>query len=618
MRKVFFVVLALVAFILSSCIGPTPLVPPNIPTDAPIQDGQTNVDVDGVLLQWAATGENLTYDLYLRRVTRSVGTWQLVASNLTEPRYVLTNLEPNSKYEWKVLSRDPRGRTVESPIFSFETAPHLYVVQAVEYNSGGPVEGVLVCFFDESELLVQKTTNAEGLVKFATDRESLKIVMKKYARGVSIVEGLKPTGKEAKTVPIRLATNHPDPNDPINSNLALNVEILDLSNNPIDITQPITANFKVQITFNTQHLPRLIYSKLGSIPGAGTITNPRSSASNVYLATFTMGIAGFKGEVPLYVVAYDANDNRYEKIIYLTIQQSTYALDNLYRPEKDLLMAITRRRGIEFYSLPGLENILPEVAPEGSNLLVLIRWKLWSAASGKDRPDAYNVYRSFDGENYTLIATVPYSTTYNYAYDFSSELSPGKRVWYAVSAVKGDFETELVDFGSVVPLDVFNVQLISPADKETNVSRRPIFKFKPTKQLFSPEGTVTYNFNVAIYPWVQSETYPMTAFDEEGNLVNFSTTNTNVVEVSFAEHKWYMFWVASGVVSPLFECPDMLEAGQTYDWTVGYAYAIVEDEDSVAISVACDWIYSSLRYRFDPISYMEQDAFNQFTVGSGL
>jgi len=618
MRKSLLAVLALVAFILSSCVGPTPLVPPSIDPNAPVQDGETNVDVDGVLLEWVATGEDLTYDLYIRRVTKSVGAWQLVASNLTEPRYVLTDLEPNSKYEWKVVSRDPRGRTVESPIFSFETAPNLYIVQAVEYNSGGPVEGVSVCFFDESELLIQKTTNAEGLVKFATDRETLKIVMKKYGRGVSIVEGLRQTGKEAKTVPIRLATNNPDPNDQINSDLALNVEILDLSNNPIDISQPIGADFKVKVTFTTQQLPRYIYSKLGSVPGAGLITSPRWLASNVYETTFTMGIAGFKGEVPLYVVAYDANDNRYEKIIYLTIQPNAYAEDNLYRPEKDLLMAITRRRGVEFYSVPGFENISPEVAPEGSNLLVLVRWKLWSADTGKDRPDAYNVYRSFDGENYTLIATVPYSTTFNYAYDFSSELSPGKRVWYAVSAVKDDFETELIDFGSVVPLDSFNVQLISPADKETNVSRRPIFKFKPTKQLTSPEGTVTYNFNVAIYPWVQSEIYPITAFDQEGRLVNFSTTSANIVQVPFAEHKWYMFWVSGGSVVPLYEYPDMLEAGQTYDWTVGYAYAIVEDDDSVAISVACDWIYSSLRYGVDPIIIMEQDVFNQFTVGSGL
>ena len=122
-----------------------------------------------------------------------------------------------------------------------------------------------------------------------------------------------------------------------------------------------------------------------------------------------------------------------------------------------------------------------------------------------EKPEAYVIYRSFDGENWEKIG-VAGSNAIIYR-DPSPQLEPGKRVWYKVSSWYPDGESTPVMLGSVVPLDNFNVILLEPKDGDINVSRDPIFMWMPDKELTSPEGTVTYEYAIWLYDLVQSETH---------------------------------------------------------------------------------------------------------------
>ena len=84
-----------------------------------------------------------------------------------------------------------------------------------------------------------------------------------------------------------------------------------------------------------------------------------------------------------------------------------------------------------------------------------------------------------------------------------------------MSSYRGTEESELVALGSVVPLDSFNVNLKSPADRATNVSRQPTFVWEPTKELTSPESDVEYYYTMWIYDLVHSENYILGILQED-------------------------------------------------------------------------------------------------------
>lgn len=134
-----------------------------------------------------------------------------------------------------------------------------------------------------------------------------------------------------------------------------------------------------------------------------------------------------------------------------------------------------------------VENSFSSI-PEDSNLWIEIYWYDYDDAFWKKeqtiKPDGYNVYRSFDGVDYTKVAT----TTNGSYIDYSSDLKVGKETWYKVSSYKDGEESNKVKLGSVTPLDTFNVRLISPKDKALDVSVQPTFVWEPTKKLISSES----------------------------------------------------------------------------------------------------------------------------------
>jgi hypothetical protein len=200
--------------------------------------------------------------------------------------------------------------------------------------------------------------------------------------------------------------------------------------------------------------------------------------------------------------------------------------------------------------------------------------------------------------------------------DESDELEAGRRTWYAVSSYRGNEESALVELGSVVPLDTFNVVLISPSDQEKDVSRQPTFIWEPTNELTSPESEVEYHYTMWIYDLVQSENFILPGILKGTTVIpyDFMTIEAEEVFVTFLgsegssgydDLSWFLY-LPDGIY---YYEDDKLEPAKTYDWGVEYAYAVAYDMDSVSVSVAID-----NGYNINPEDDIMPEKQNEFTT----
>jgi len=654
MRKYFYVVVLLISlFTISAC---TILLnnPPNKPSNPYPENGATNVPLD-VTLTWEASdpdGDTLKFDLYFgddRNPPR-------IESNLTENSYGPLELEDDKTYYWKVVAKDPDGKTATSPVWSFSTGalePITGSFIVVEYRTGSAVEGANVVVKSGDDILAQDVTDENGQVTFNLGGfpEKIDVELKKQEHALSKIEGLKTEelAYNVKEVQLRTAKLDRDPDSQTFPEVTLS--FFDLQGNELDTTN-ITENFTLRVDVETDNHPSVIYAKIGSVPGSGSL-GERDIASDTPTATFTnIDVSTFYGEVPLYVVVFDYNDNGVEKIEYITINREVEEVEeSLFIPVSPVdlgyvgIVAYTRNQGIEFYNNDKLlkivsdkfdfngPNNLPqdfeplknfgtgiEAAPKGTNLWIEVSWIDYDTLAyygfvepNVVRPDGYNVYRSFDGVNYRKIATV----ASGFYLDPSAQNEVGKEVWYAVSSYRGNEESELVEVGSVVPLDSFNVNLKSPADRETDVSRQPTFVWEPTKELTSPESIVEFYYTIWIYDLVQSENYIFPGILEGAtfDFYEFATVGAQEISVTFKGNEgspeyedlnWFLNLPDGIYVYPYNE----LEPAKTYDWGVDYAYAVSYDSDSLAYSIAIDY-----GWEIDPFGGVMPEMHNEFTTG---
>jgi hypothetical protein len=274
---------------------------------------------------------------------------------------------------------------------------------------------------------------------------------------------------------------------------------------------------------------------------------------------------------------------------------------------------------VKYFELKDLVGGLESV-PESSNLWIEVNWYDYYEALQKGlidydefiKPDGYRIYRHFGDSNYTQIATV---TNSSYL-DESDELEAGRRTWYAVSSYRGNEESALVELGSVVPLDTFNVVLISPSDQEKDVSRQPTFIWEPTNELTSPESEVEYHYTMWIYDLVQSENFILPGILKGTTVIpyDFMTIEAEEVFVTFLgsegssgydDLSWFLY-LPDGIY---YYEDDKLEPAKTYDWGVEYAYAVAYDMDSVSVSVAID-----NGYNINPEDDIMPEKQNEFTT----
>ncbi|HHV01243.1 MAG TPA: hypothetical protein GXX68_03525 [Defluviitoga tunisiensis] len=654
MKKLYYVLTALVCVLMLFSCAPILNKAPNKPTNPTPANGASNVPIN-VTLKWEATdpdGDTLKFDLYFGEQSNP----PLKESNLTTKSYGPLELENDKTYHWKVVAKDPDGKTATSPVWSFSTGalvpiPGSFIV--VEYNTGSAVEGATVVIKNGEDILAQGTTNEKGEVTFNVRGfpEKIDVELKKQEYALSKIEGLKVEDivGDFKEVQLRTAKLSTDPDSQTFPEVTL--IFFDLDGNELDTTN-ITDNFTLRVNVETDNHPSTIYAKIGNVPGAGFL-GERKLASDTKTATFTnIDVSTYYGEVPLYVVFYDYNDNRVEEIEYITINRQVEEVEGrLFVPVSPVdfgyvgIVSYTRNQGVEFYSRDKIieiasekvsdytRNNLPkglnplknfgkslEAAPKGTNLWIEISWLDYDTLNSYGlvgpnvvRPDGYNVYRSFDGVNYRKIATVGSG----YYLDPSAQNEVGKKAWYAVSSYRGTEESELVALGSVVPLDSFNVNLKSPADRATNVSRQPTFVWEPTKELTSPESDVEYYYTMWIYDLVHSENYIFPGILEEDTvyMYDFATVGATEVSVTFKGNEgspeyedlsWFLY-LSDGIY---FYGDIELEPGKTYDWGVDYAYAVSYDSDSLAWSIAIDYGWD-----IDPLGGVMPEIQNEFTTG---
>ncbi|OOC42070.1 hypothetical protein [Thermosipho sp. 1074] len=515
-----------------------------------------------------------------------------------------------------------------SGCFLVDTTPVTLKVYVTDYNSGAAVSDAKISLLHNGieKLDIYTNEKGEALINLPTNRDIIYVdlIVTKDGHSVTRINNLKlEKGKEnIFETQLRVSSSgKTNVLEPLTVNLELygdsamskNLSFVD---NVLDVSTD-TLYYKVTVESN-EYKEKYIYVKLGSVPGSGFFTNPRD-INYGSPAEGSISTVGFDGLVPLYVAAFDQNENLVVNVYYLNIHRKGKSVDNYYQVEyKDgaRIFAYTRRGGIAFYG--GSDKInkkaditlrKPQAAPEkDTNLWVEVKWISWeqsSASSTTDQPDAYVVYRSFDGESFEEIATVPEG--YNYYRDKSPRLEVGKEVWYKVGAKYGDYVATPTLLGSVVPLDIFGIKYISPVDGATNVSTNPIFSWEIVNPVESKEGTPVYYFDIWLYDNTVNDSGYYSLSKSGYPKYNFLITTATSVEIEFSNPPLGLWWVdyAAKTWYPYVT----LQKNKTYEWGNELAVAVVSDEDSEAYS-----IYADLGKIFDPFK-IEAEIYNTFTTG---
>jgi|GEM_PF-2267082 len=96
-----------------------PNLPPEKPHTPNPEDG-TEIQSTSLTLSWLCAdpeGENISYSIYFGDKAYP----PLVESNLTERSYLLTGLDMNTTYYWRIVAKDPQNNTSESFVWHFST-----------------------------------------------------------------------------------------------------------------------------------------------------------------------------------------------------------------------------------------------------------------------------------------------------------------------------------------------------------------------------------------------------------------------------------------------------------------------------------------------------------------
>jgi hypothetical protein len=567
-------------------------------------------------------------------------------------------------------------------------------LRVVGFSSGSRVEDADIKVVDpEGKVLLTSKSSSESdstllKVPLYHETEFVDVLVTKEGHGASKLVDLKLEDGEKIEEEIVLKTAELNSDPSVEEFPEVEIEFMTPEGTPINIDEEvIKGDFVVSVKINkTKWESQFVYSPLfNRIPRAGVLTPERAIVYEDE-AEFNVDInAADNGLNKLYLVLYDENGNRLQYVFYINVlkPEKEIEIDQMYdaipmiEEEIPNIFSFTRRRGVEFYGgvpTPNFEgknlsfdqeidleqNISKELegirepysAPKDANLFVQLYWFDYDSSAyfglveeGQLRPDGYNVYRSFDGENYKKIGYmssdfVMYNAYYNYYYlhlgypmsslfplfvDGSAELEAGKETWYGVTSVYGDKESDMVDLGSVVPLDKFNVVLEEPLDGSVDVSRAPTFKWSPDNTLTSTEGTVTYNYNIFIYDRTQADNGLIVPFSDVGSELSgftFSDTSASQIIAPFTGYNteenwgytWYYFNEYGLTVIPYDY--EVLQPNKTYGWGVNVAYADVLDEDSWSLSIAADFRLRDTSWGIDPYPYgMEPDLHADFTTG---
>lgn len=408
-----------------------------------------------------------------------------------------------------------------------------YVVQD---NAGAPVVGSLVSV---DGLQTTTTTDSNGFFSLKLPAGTYNLNFTKAGYAGSRIEGLKLQGDLGPIQVIQKQAANPS--------LATAPPTLSVTTGPggcgsiqpnVDFASVTQAQgcvpFRIKaIPQGNGNLIRYIYAGLGKTPGSGFFTSPRfiwtgdTGGPDTGDQTLSgANVAGINGPTTFEVVAYDLNNNRVHRIYYLDFQQSQ-AGNTVSSIANFQVLAVTLAQAVGFYtppkpvrlSLPGTSGISLEGAPSPDSTL----WVQLSWTYNGNPPDRFEVYRSFDGNNFTKIAVLRGSArAYN---DPSPTLAVGRRVYYRVDAIGNNVAQGPVL--ATTPLDRFTVHLLSPAKNETNVSVTPTLSWSVSQKvgdlrLFAP-FILDYPQQGEYFIWTPGLSNPPVLFNDANLTVNGNT-----------------------------------------------------------------------------------------------
>ncbi len=493
-----------------------------------------------------------------------------MVENLTDSVFYLDDLE-TGPHILKVVSRSGFDE-VRFEVIEVDATLVIYVTSS---TSGPAVSGVEVVSGSSTAL-----TNDEGIatLKLRTNRRFVDLHLFKYGYARSDVIDLPiiPNGTRTYHVLVRKPFLSLDPRN--EKMIEVDAEFLDEKGEKLDLDN-VGETFTVIATATSGRDVHYFYGALGKIPGADYMTGPRILIEDSETFGATFSTLGFSGCVEFHLVVYDYNENRTDRVYQMCLKENTKPEGEYYPPEKVGLRSFTTPEEIIFYS-----------APENSIFWLEISWKGWEESESSFttlKPDGYRIYRSFDGISYEEAGFVPFGK--NLYRDHSPKLGAGKRTFYRICSVYSGKDGKCSDFGSVVPLEPFRVELVNPKDGAVDIDRDPVFEVSGN-ELSSIEGDVVYVFSFVIWDDIFSDSMIVEATPIDGDLyLLMRNSTTSRYELKFSNGNWYYYdpneW-------DFKEYPlKKLEAHKTYEWGMIESYAYVEDEDSTAYSLFCDRIF---------------------------
>lgn len=557
-------------------------------------------------------GKPLSFALYLGTSPTNLNK----VGETSQPEYTVNDLTPGQTYYWKVVVSDGTN-SVESPVWSFTVGGNLSTIKVVDFTTGPASVGVKVEVLQENKLVISDFTDGDGHAAFYLPDGRYDVRISGENRATSLILNYDPRiVPEIETLSRRAMTD----NDVIPN---FTVQILDPAGNVIPDPEATTITFdSIKVSVESDVVIYVAYVGVGFVPSA--VASNHRALDTYNFTTGSISLRRFQNvTVPVHVVVYTPNDTRVDKIVYLTINRTVPEVTTRTPPTGLWFYGWTSDVNIQYYNLPKpmkdllskhlpkemlkeLENYKPEHNIADTNILVQLAW---THAPATNRA-GYNVYRSRDGENWEKIAF----TTSNYTFDKAVDLVPGQKYYYTVRTVYVDgSESGNSNVIEVVPLDLFKVKLISPADNETNVSRTPTFVWKPvdwrdwtsTPHIGGneiPDEEITF----AYYgPWIYD-----TALSEQHIYYDDFILTQGPQQVSLPFDPTTGLWMRIYPDGSEDVQTEPLEKFKTYEWGLDIAAAYYETDDGL-------WISATIDYGYD---YWDRwtnraDYFNRFTTG---
>ena len=262
----------------------------------------------------------------------------------------------------------------------------------------------------------------------------------------------------------------------------------------VSANSTVSGTVNVSINATGANAIKNIYVRIGN-----KANDPDFSTTDGNSLSFSWNVSDMPGNpnsTYLYIVSYDVNHNRSEMTIPLTISQGSgnppvvgpvYVLaSSLTFAEDAQEMGIKRAemyKKLKINKDPYLieygkgRSFDTRVAPPNATIVGIVEWEPVSGAKG------YSIYRKeSSGTVFQLVGDIT-GGDYSYFYDFDAQLTPGTTYQYSVSAFNENGEGPNVDSEEITVLEKFEVQLVSPYDKQHNVSTSPTFSWTASQSI---------------------------------------------------------------------------------------------------------------------------------------